>query len=179
MLHLPCTCPPHPAGHSADAEVHTDSSDSTDHLHDAHAGSNTRSIEQLQQQAGKRTPAQNALGRFAYFITSITPGGGRELLFAEDYNETEADGIISDADDGDGAGIIGTEDYYYDDGDKDEAVIEDTEGEDDVTFDVEGLEGGEGQEEEQGVRRGAPRSAKTVAMQRLSELAHVEHPRTA
>jgi hypothetical protein len=169
-------------GHSADAEVHTDSSDSTDHLHDAHAGSNTRSIEQLQQQAGRRTPAQNALGRFAYFITSITPGGGRELLFADDYNEAEADGAISDGDDGNDAGVIGTEDDYDEDDviqGGDDKVIEDTEGEDDVTFDVEGLEGGEGQEGEQGVRRGAPRPAKTVAMQRLAELAHFEHPRTA
>lgn len=103
-------------------------------------------------------------------------------MFAEDYNETEADGVISDADDADDTGIIGTEDDYDEDDvihGGDDAFIEDTEGEDDVTFDVEGLEGGEGQEGEQGVRRGAPRVAKTVALQRLAEVAHFEHPRIA
>jgi hypothetical protein len=104
-------------------------------------------------------------------------------MFAEDYNETEADGVISDGDDSDDAGVIGTEDDYEEDygviQGGDDGIIEDTEGEDDVTFDVEGVEGGEGQEGEQGLRRGAPRVAKMVALQRLAEVAHFEHPRFA
>jgi hypothetical protein len=51
--------------HLADAAAGTDSSDSTEHQHE-HNPANLPRVN---------FPAHSALGRFAYFITSVTPGG--------------------------------------------------------------------------------------------------------
>jgi hypothetical protein len=169
----PCPPPPNPppTGSYEGVAGGTDSSDSTEHHHDAQ--------QQPQHHNPLNFPAHNALGTNAYFVTSVTPGGGRELLFADDYNEAEAD-VIADSDDEDDVTqdeddiMMGQDDVMMDEDD----VI--SGGEDDVTYDAgEGVLDGEGEGAEQGVRRGGYRRAKAVALNRLAEIAHLEHPRIA
>jgi hypothetical protein len=165
---LRCPCP-HLAGSHEGIAGGTDSSDSTEHQH--------HEQQHQQQHNALNFPAHNALGTNAYFVTSVSPGGGRELLFADDYNEAEAD-VMADSDD--------DMTQEEDDGsqDDDDVIMDEDEivsgGEDDVTYDVgEGVLDGEGEGAEQGVRRGGYRQAKAVALDRLAEIAHFEHPRIA
>lgn len=142
----------------------TDSSDSTDHQHE----------DELTPRGNLNFPAHHALGDNAYFVTSVTPGGGRELLFADDYNEADAD-VIPDSEDD-----VTLDDDVTQEEDDAGGNLDDEDEEDDVTYDAgEGELEGEGLEEGQGMRRGGFRRAKAVALQRLAELAHFEHPRIA
>jgi hypothetical protein len=166
---LRCSCL-HLAGSYEGVAGGTDSSDSTEHQDDERQ-------QQQQQRTHLNFPAHNALGTNAYFVTSVSPGGGRELLFADNYNEAEAE-VITDSDD-----VITQEEEDVTQEEDDVIIDEDdiiSGDEDDVTYDAgEGVLDGEGDGAEQGVRRGGYRRAKAVALDRLAEIAHLEHPRIA
>lgn len=161
-------CPLPPAGTYEGVAGGTDSSDLTEHQHDE---------QQRQQHNRLNFPAHNALGTNAYFVTSVTPGGGRELLFADDYNEAEADAFADSDDDV----TLDEDDVIME---EDDVIMDEDDinsgGEDDVSYDVgEGVLDGKGDGAEQGVRRGGYRRAKAVALDRLAGIAHLEHPRIA